>query len=94
MIHTANARRHPLDSQPQSASLDVLHSTADSFQAGVALASQVHHVPHIDWVAAAVRGGDVACTVQLALDVLQRGCAYVWHLWCELQEEQAMCLGV
>lgn len=83
-----DGRGNSLDQQPQGAFLDVLDSAADAFQAGVALADKVHHVAVVDRVAAAVGRRDVARAVQLALDVLQRGGAYVRHLWRHLQDAQ------
>ena len=84
-----NGRGNALDQQPQGAFLDVLDSATDAFQAGIALTDKVHHVAVVDWVAAAVGRRDVARAVQPALDVLQRGGAYVGHLRRHLQDAQA-----
>jgi hypothetical protein len=84
-----DGRGNSLDQQPQGAFLDVLDSATDAFQAGIALTDKVHHVAVVDGVAAAVRRRDVACAVQLALDVLQGGGAYVRHLRRHLQNAHA-----
>ena len=81
-----DGRGNSLDQQPQGAFLDVLDSATDAFQAGIALTDKVHHVAVVDWVAAAVGSRYVASAVQLALDVLQRGSAYVRHLRRHLQD--------